>query len=122
MAVGVAAVRITYDKLVRDNVPSAIEADGHTCCVEVLAPRDYISELKRKLVEEAREALESSTHDELLLELADLSEVIESLSIAIGIAPDAVEAMRRRRREDRGGFGRRLLLRYVDRVGPPASP
>ncbi len=115
-------MRITYDKLVRDNVPSAIEADGHSCCVEVLAANDYISALKRKLVEEAREALESSTQDELLLELADLSEVILSLSSASGIAPEAVEATRRRRREDRGGFGRRLLLRYVDLVGPRASP
>jgi predicted house-cleaning noncanonical NTP pyrophosphatase (MazG superfamily) len=120
MAVRVATVRITYDKLVRDNVPSAIESDGHTCRVEVLAPSDYITELKRKLVEEAREALESSTQDELLLELADLSEVIVSLSSATGIAPEAVEATRRRRREERGGFERRLLLRYVDRVGPTA--
>jgi predicted house-cleaning noncanonical NTP pyrophosphatase (MazG superfamily) len=115
MAIRVAALRITYDKLVRDKIPQAIEADGHTCRIEVLPPSEYVVELKRKLVEEAQEALGASTHDELLLELADLMEVIRSLSTATGVSPEALEAIRLRRHEERGGFEQRLLLRYVDR-------
>jgi len=114
-------MRIAYNKLVREKVPQAIEADGHTCRIEVLAPNDYAIELKRKLVEEAQEALESSTQDDLVLELADLMEVIISLSAASGVQSEAIEAMRLQRREHRGGFERRLLLRYVDRAEPQTS-
>ncbi len=114
-------MRVRYDKLVRDGVPQAIEADGHTYRIEVLALEAYIVELKRKLVEEAREALEASTQDDLLLELADLMEVIVSLLNASGVSPGDLEAMRLQRREKRGGFEQRLLLRYVDRAEPPAS-
>ena len=114
-------MRITYNNLVRDNVPHAIDADGHTCETEVLSQANYITELLRKLVEEAKEAQEAPTRDDLLLELADLMEVIISLSTASEISFEGLEAMRLRRRERRGGFDQRLLLRYVDRVEPSAS-
>ncbi len=116
-----AAVRITYDKLVRDKVPAAIEADGHTCSVAVLLPDEFFVALKQKLVEEAREALASSTHEELLLELADLMEVIRSLATLSGASSEALEEMRLRRRDERGGFEQRIHLRYVDRDDPRAS-
>jgi len=114
-------MRIEYDKLVRDGVPGAIEADGHSCRIEVLSREAYIIELKRKLVEEAREALESSTEDDLLLELADLTEVIVSLLNASGVSHEDLEALRLQCRAKRGGFEQRLLLRYVDRAEPPIS-
>jgi predicted house-cleaning noncanonical NTP pyrophosphatase (MazG superfamily) len=116
MAGGLAAMRIPYDKLVRDKVPDAIRADGHTCHVEVLGPEEYVTQLKRKLVEEAREALEASSHDDLVLELADLMEVVRSLCAATGVTLEAVEAMRLQRQAERGGFDQRLLLRFVDRA------
>jgi len=121
MAGRVAALRIANNKLERDNVPQAIEADGHSCRIDVLAPNDYVIELKRKLVEEAQEALESSTQDDLVLELADLMEVIVSLSAASGIPAAGIEAMRLQRRKESGGFEQRLLLRYVDRAERPTS-
>ena len=108
-------MRIHYDKLVRDAVPEAIRADGHDCLVEVLAPDAYVAALKRKLVEEAHEALAASERDDLLFELADLLEVIVSLADASNISRETLEATRLRRHEQRGGFERRLFLRFVDR-------
>jgi predicted house-cleaning noncanonical NTP pyrophosphatase (MazG superfamily) len=84
-------------------------------------PNDYLIELKRKLVEEAQEALESSTQDDLVQELADLTEVIISLSSASGVPSGAIEAIRLQRRHQRGGFERRLLLNYVDRAEPASG-
>jgi predicted house-cleaning noncanonical NTP pyrophosphatase (MazG superfamily) len=115
------AMRIPYNKLVRDRVPRAIEAGGHSCRIEVLERNDYVIELKRKLVEEAQEALESSTQDDLVQELADLTEVIISLSAASGVPFEAIETMRLQRRDQRGGFERRLLLSYVDRAEPTSG-
>jgi predicted house-cleaning noncanonical NTP pyrophosphatase (MazG superfamily) len=110
-------MRIDYNKLVRDKVPQAIEADGHTYSIASLSPNDFVFELKRKLVEEAQEALDASSHDDLLVELADLLEVIKTLLEASGISFEMLEANRQKRRKQKGGFEQRLLLRYVDRVG-----
>jgi predicted house-cleaning noncanonical NTP pyrophosphatase (MazG superfamily) len=121
MAVGVAALRTVYNKLVRDKVPSAIEADGHSYEIDVLSPDDYILELKRKLVEEAQEALASSTRDQLVVELADLLEVMMSLATSSAVSMADLDVVRTRRRAERGGFEHRLLLRHVDHAELPAS-
>lgn len=44
-----------YDKLVRDRIPSIIEADGKSCEV-IIAPQEEMGELlEKKLMEEVNE-------------------------------------------------------------------
>jgi len=47
--------RVTYNKLVRDRIPEIIAAAGSRPKTRVLDEAEYISELRRKLVEEVEE-------------------------------------------------------------------
>jgi len=102
--------RTIHDKLVRDRIPEIIEKDGKTCEVEVLSDDSYLRALQKKLREELQE-YESSGQP---VELADMLEVIYAIGEVMGLEPAALEAIRRQKRADRGGFDQRLFLRWVE--------
>ncbi len=102
-----------YNKLVRDRIPDIIQAAGRTCTTEILGDEEYRHALQEKLVEEAHEAAHADRVD-LITELADLQEVIEAVLRLEGIAREDVAAEQRRRREERGGFERRLCLVWAE--------
>ena len=64
-----------YHKLVRDQIPEIIKADGKICICETLSDKDYIYLLDQKLNEELAEYQESKS----LEELADLLEVMQAV-------------------------------------------
>jgi len=101
---------IVYNKLVRDGIPELIEREGKTCAVEVLPEDSYLENLKKKLREEL---LEYETSEQPI-ELADMLEVIYTIGDVMGLRKDALEVMRRQKRDDRGGFEERLFLRWVE--------
>ena len=103
-------MRRTYNKLVRDRIPEIIESQGGSCQCRVLAKDEYMQALKAKLVEEAQELLDTDDRESLLRELADVMEVVDSLLKATGLTISALREEQRRRREERGGFERRLCL------------
>ena len=106
-------MRIEYNKLIRDRIPEIITRSGKTFSVTMLSPIDYARALAEKLVEEAQE-VRSADRDRLLDELADLSEVIDALlKVNDWEKIDLVKAQEKRRQE-RGGFDKRLKLLYVD--------
>ena len=76
----------TYNKLVRDRIPEIIEANGHKCETRVLNDDEYLLELKNKLQEEVNEFLESGSVEEL----ADILEVVHSLSAQFGTSIESV--------------------------------
>lgn len=94
-----------YDKLVRDRIPEIIEAKGNSCTVSVLSEAEYRDKLSEKLVEEAKEFLESRSEEEM----ADVLEVFLALAKAYGFKD--IEDIRIRKAEERGGFEKRLLLK-----------
>ena len=102
-------VRKTYNKLVRDRIPEIIEAAGGTCSYEVLAEDKYIEMLDAKLEEELAEYQESKSIEEL----ADLLEVMAAVVKARGYSWGELMSVRKKKREDRGGFEKRLLLTEV---------
>lgn len=106
---GRAMERIRYHKLVRDRIPEIIRAGGGSCVTETLTEADYITMLDLKLTEELNEYQESKS----LEELADLLEVMHAVAEARGSSMAEVEAIRLRKREDRGGFAGRLMLTEV---------
>jgi predicted house-cleaning noncanonical NTP pyrophosphatase (MazG superfamily) len=106
-------MRKEYDKLVRDHIPEIIRQDGRQCGVEVMREEEYVHALKEKLVEEAQEAADARPED-LVKELADLSEVIDALIIACGFDRQVVVVKQEERRRSRGGFERRLRLLWTD--------
>jgi predicted house-cleaning noncanonical NTP pyrophosphatase (MazG superfamily) len=101
---------IEYNKLVRDKIPEIIQSNGDACVVRVLNDDEYKMRLKMKLMEEVLEYQESGAAEEL----ADVCEVILALAQADGVSPDALEALRAQKAEQRGAFHQRLLLIRVD--------
>jgi predicted house-cleaning noncanonical NTP pyrophosphatase (MazG superfamily) len=106
-------MRKEYSKLVRDRIPEIIRQDGRECGVEIMPENEYIQALKDKLVEEAQEAAQAES-EELVKELADLSEVMDALMAACQIDRQAVLAKQAERRQSRGGFDQRFRLLWTD--------
>jgi predicted house-cleaning noncanonical NTP pyrophosphatase (MazG superfamily) len=106
-------VRIVYDKLVRDRIPDIIRRDGSACEVATMAEGAYRQALREKLVEEASEAAEADP-GHLVVELADLYEVMDTLMASYGVSSEDVRAEQERRRSARGGFAQRLRLLWTE--------
>lgn len=100
-----------YNKLVRDRIPEIIEAGGGECKSRVLTEEEYINALDKKLSEELSEYLENRS----LEELADLTEVIYSLAVALGYTPGQLEQLRLKKADERGGFENRIFLIEVEK-------
>ena len=98
-----------YHKLVRDKIPEIIEKQGKTCVTEVLSQDAYIQMVDEKLNEELAEYQKS----ESLEELADLLEVMEAAVIARGYTWEELLQVRDEKRQKRGGFQKRILLKEV---------
>jgi len=93
-------------KAVRDRIPEIIKLSGRVCTVYKLSDLSYLSELENKLKEELNEYLESKE----LEELADLLEIIYRIAELRGSSKDDLEALRLRKKEEKGGFEKNLLL------------
>lgn len=98
-----------YNKLVRDKIPEIIEMSGKTCTIETLTDEKYIAMLDAKLNEELAEYQESKSIEEL----ADLLEVMGAVVKARGYTWDELATVRKKKREERGGFEKRILLKEV---------
>ena len=69
-----------YNKLVRDRIPEIIEINGEKPFVRILSDEEYKQELEKKLLEEYNEVIKAKESEERVEELADMLEVIISLS------------------------------------------
>lgn len=101
---------VEYNKLVRDRIPSSIEARGERVEVLRLGGDALISALRQKLVEEALEAMDAKSGDHLVAELADVEEVIAGLRHALRLPKAQIEAERLDKRRRRGGFEHGYML------------
>lgn len=96
-----------FGKLVRNNIPDIIRANGEEPVTRQLDPTvEYIEALGDKLVEEATEAQETPC----LEELADTLEVVYALGKALGYTPAQIEEARAQKAAVRGGFEKRIFL------------
>lgn len=98
-----------YNKLVRDRIPEIIEASGKTCTTSILSHEEYLIKIDEKLGEELAEYHEEQS----LEELADLLEVIRAAAQARGYSLDQLEETCHKKRAERGGFEKKLLLLSV---------
>jgi predicted house-cleaning noncanonical NTP pyrophosphatase (MazG superfamily) len=114
----VSAMRVAYNKLVRDQIPDIIAAAGSRPSTRVLDHASYQGALRSKLLEEAQEA-EVAPDEQLASELADVLEVLRALATAHGMRWEDIELQARHKRAERGGFDRRIFLEHVDQVSRP---
>jgi len=106
--------RKTYNKLIRDKIPEIIKKDNAIPKISILNDEQFAMALKEKLVEEAKELLEVKTSEEILNELSDVLELVESIAINNKLTIAEVEKQKLAKKEKRGGFKKKLFLEYVD--------
>lgn len=95
----------SYDKLVRDRIPEILDSKGVTYERREASSEEYTEELIKKLGEETQEFLEAGD----ISELADVVEVVEALKLLPEYVE--VEVIRQKKRKERGGFDRRIILK-----------
>ena len=95
-----------YNKLVRDQIPAIIEANGQKPVTRILDEEEYMAALEQKLDEEVQEF----HRDQNLEELADILEVIYALTEAKGHSVAELAEACDRKRNARGGFRDRIFL------------
>ena len=106
--------RKTYNKLIRDKIPEIIKKDNAVPKVSELDDNQFKVALKEKLVEEAKELLEAKTDKEILNELSDVLQLLESIALNNNIAIAEVKKQKEKNEVERGGFEKKLFLEYVD--------
>jgi predicted house-cleaning noncanonical NTP pyrophosphatase (MazG superfamily) len=100
-----------YDKLVRDDIPAVIEADGERPVTHRVEGDAY----ERRLAEKLREETEEYLDDRDPAELADVLAVVDALVDATGRAE--VEQHRSKKAAERGEFAEGVVLERVE--SPP---
>lgn len=95
-----------YNKLVRDNIPEIMIQNGATPITRILSQEEYLQELKKKLLEETNEFLESQNIEEL----ADIEEVILAILDATNQTRNNLENIRLKKVKKRGAFNKRIFL------------
>lgn len=109
-------MRQNYNKLVRDRIPEIILSSGNQCKTVILSDSEYCQALKEKLLEEVKEIYETKSREELLLEIADLYEVIDTFLAVHQIEREEVLKKQKQRREERGGFQQQICLLWTETV------
>ncbi len=94
-----------YEKLVRDRIPEILDGKGVPYEKRTASENEYKQELVKKLLEESQEFAEATSVEEL----ADVLEVVRALQLL----PEYVDAelVRKAKREERGGFDARIILK-----------
>lgn len=99
----------SYKKLVRDNIPEIIKANGSEPVTRILDEKEYLAELVKKLHEEVAEF----EADYSVEELADIKEVTIAIREALGIQAGELEDVRRQKADKNGRFKKRIYLEDV---------
>ncbi len=106
--------RKIYNKLIRDKIPEIITNNNATPKISVLSTEEFRIALNKKLTEEAHELAEAKSNEEILNELADILEVIETIAKNSNITSREIIKRKEEKKQERGAFEKRLFLEYTD--------
>lgn len=94
-------------------MPEIMEREGKKLSTRVLTDdKEYIEALLRKMIEEIQELRQGG--DDPKEKIAYLYEIIDALVAAHGFDRAEIAAIQKMRREERGGFTKRLFLEGVE--------
>ena len=99
-----------YNKLVRDKIPEIIKEKGKNPVTHKASEEEYWPKLKEKLQEEVNEFLEENNEEEL----SDILEVIDSICDFKNFDKSKLNEIKKKKKEERGGFEGRIILDEVD--------
>ena len=107
--------RLVHNKLIRDKIPEILVKKNIKFEISKLNDKQFSKALKNKLLEEVIELKDTKTKDELLNELADVQEVFEAILKDDEISSKDVVRVQQKKRAERGGFDKKLFLKYTVR-------
>jgi predicted house-cleaning noncanonical NTP pyrophosphatase (MazG superfamily) len=100
----------SYNKLVRDNILKLITESGKTYQARALDQAEMLSEIKKKIVEEALEVAATTNDKDLLEELADVLELMYATLENIDVSWAELEQVREHKKAKNGGFEKGYYL------------
>jgi predicted house-cleaning noncanonical NTP pyrophosphatase (MazG superfamily) len=99
-----------YNKLVRDKIPEVIKRSGKEFQTRILSDDEYKQELRKKLQEELEEYQLAPDDQSAIEELADMLELIHSITAIHGSNIEELEQVRIKKLTERGGFKDKVFL------------
>lgn len=103
-----------FNKLIRSKLPARMIEEGVRVEGRHLSSEEFLLELKNKLVEEAKEVLDTSSKEDLIKELADVMEVIETIKLANDISWEEIEKERVVKSNTNGNFVPANFVDYIE--------
>lgn len=99
-----------YNKLIRDRIPEIIREAGEKPFWRVLNKKEYVREIKKKLVEESREMVKAGKREEVIDEIVDVQELIDALAAELRLTKSQIRKRQGIKNKKRGSFRKRLFL------------
>lgn len=106
--------KFIQNKLWRDKAVGWLEEQGSIVHCKNLNDDDFAQELKTKFLEEAYEVCSAKTKEALIEELADVLEVIASLSDVHAFTLQDVITAQEKKRQQKGGFQGRKFVTFAE--------
>ena len=108
-------MKITYNKLVRDNIPEIMKADNSEPTIRILDDEEFIVELFKKLQEESEELIQAKGNKlEMQKEIGDIYEVIDAIIDYYNLDKEAIIKLKQERKIKRGGFAKKVFLQSAE--------
>ena len=105
--------RVYYNKLVRDNIPSIIDAKREECSVrKITNVQELQQELLKKVQEEAASLAMARSQAEFLEEYSDLMVVLETLVKQLEISREELLAARKENLLKKGAYKHGYFLHW----------
>ena len=101
---------VKYNKLIRDKIPGIIRKAGWKPTVRTLRKDEFLGALKKKVSEEARELNRAKNSKGIINEIVDIQELIDILTLEIGLSKPKINKLQVAKRKKRGGFRKHLFL------------
>jgi predicted house-cleaning noncanonical NTP pyrophosphatase (MazG superfamily) len=105
--------KFTFNKLVRNKIPSLMSNQGVEIIGRTVDISEYLEQLKAKIYEEAKEVMLTQNKEQLIEELADLTEVISALSEVASISESEITKARLTKSNQKGLFS---PSHYIDHI------
>ena len=99
-----------YNKLIRDRILEIIKAAGERPHWRVLNKKEYLKEIKKKILEEAKELTKAKNKKEVVNEIVDIQELIDVLASELGLIKTRIKRQQKIKNKKRGGFKKKLFL------------
>jgi predicted house-cleaning noncanonical NTP pyrophosphatase (MazG superfamily) len=107
--------KFKVEKLVRDKIAEKM-ITSENAGYKVLNDKEYIEELKNKILEETRELLPAKKRSKILKELADIQEIVDALIQALKSSKKELKTKQKKKKKKKkwGGFKKRLYIESIE--------